>query len=216
MEARNRNTAIVFITTGMYLLLGHLIGFVPVTALIVVLLGFYKLKVSSDRKSYVLIAVGLFILLGEQVAIGIAILLIVFGIYFMRKRTEPDTPGFVQRQGAVESLRWDREAWVIRNTSMWYAVAEIRMDFSLGLPEEKEATIILQGVIGDLDIVVPEDFGLQIVSSVMLGQVQALGRKESGVMNKFVWQTPHYETSEHKVRLILSYVLADVDIKVLG
>ena len=39
--------------------------------------------------------------------------------------------------------------------SFWHAIGEIRMDMSLAVPEDKETTIVLQGLVGDLDLIVP-------------------------------------------------------------
>ncbi|WP_166240713.1 cell wall-active antibiotics response protein LiaF [Paenibacillus turpanensis] len=216
MDNRNRNTALVLIVSGFYLLAGHLIGFMSVTALIIILMGVYKLRYDADKKSYVLLAIGFFILIGQSGAFSVALILILCGLYFIKSKGREERSQSHHRQGLVESLRWDRDAWVLKSMSMWFAVSEVRMDFSLAMPEEKETTVIIQGVVGDIDIIVPEDFGIQVESSIMLGQTQVGGRKESGIMNKFMWKSPHYETSAHKVRLILSYGLADVDIKVLG
>ena len=36
------------------------------------------------------------------------------------------------------------------------------MDLSLAILEQKETTVILQGVVGDIDIKVPEDIGVSV------------------------------------------------------
>jgi lia operon protein LiaF len=121
----------------------------------------------------------------------------------------------MQKHKLMESMKWDKSPWVLKNMSVWNIIGEVNMDLSLAIPEQKESVVILQGIIGDIDIVVPEDMGVSVQSSLMFGQVDVAREKEAGLLNKVAWQSPNYETSEQKVKLIVSYIVGDVDIKVM-
>lgn len=215
MENRNRNTALVLIAAGLFLLLGHLIGFFTVAALIIIWLSIHKIRSSEEKTGYILLAVGILMLLNNHLVIVIAIVLISLGYFYIKSKQLHRDDTYMQKQNLLESLKWDKEPWVAQNMSLWYLVGEINMDLSLALFEETETTMILQGVIGDVDIIVPEDMGVSIHASVLFGQVDVGRDREAGVLNRMVWTSPHYEASEHKLKLMLSYIVGDVDIKVV-
>jgi lia operon protein LiaF len=98
---------------------------------------------------------------------------------------------------------------------MWNLIGEIYIDLSLALPEQQETTLVLQGVLGDVDIIVPEDLGVSVTASVIVGQIDVAREKDTGVLNKIIWQSPNYETSDQKVKLIVSYLVGDIDIKIV-
>jgi lia operon protein LiaF len=35
------------------------------------------------------------------------------------------------------------------------------------------------------------------------------------VLNKITWQSPNYDTCSNKVKLLVSYIVADVDVKII-
>ncbi len=121
----------------------------------------------------------------------------------------------MQKQKLVDSVRLGREPWILRNSSTWYIIGETYIDLSLAILEQKETTVILQGVVGDVDIKVPDDIGVAVTASISFGQIQVANERESGVMNKLVWQSPNYELCDHRVKLVLSYIVGDIKIKVL-
>jgi lia operon protein LiaF len=62
---------------------------------------------------------------------------------------------------------------------------------------------------------VPEFLGVSVNASALVGQINAGNEKETGLVNKVNWQSPNYETSDQKVKLIVSYVVGDIDIKMV-
>ena len=115
------------------------------------------------------------------------------------------------------SIRWGRagEAWTARSSQISVAVAEVAIDLTNAIFEEPEITLNLQGLIGDIDIVVPEDVGLSVNAQVAVGEMRIAGERSSGLGNRFVWRSPNYDMTENRVQLQLSYAVADVNVKVL-
>lgn len=99
--------------------------------------------------------------------------------------------------------------------SIWNIIGEIKLDLSLAIWEEPEVTIVLQGVIGDIDVIVPENVGVSVTGTVIFGQIETGLDKEAGVWNKTNWQSANYHASSNKLKLIVSYIVADVDVKII-
>ncbi|MEW9700567.1 cell wall-active antibiotics response protein LiaF [Paenibacillus sp. SI8] len=212
---RNRNTALLLIGAGLFLLLDHTFGFFPILAIVLILLGIHRLRSRRERKGYVLIGVGAVILFGDHIMIVLSVVLISLGLFFIRSKQVHRDETYIQKQKLVDSVRLGREPWILRNSSTWYIIGETYIDLSLAILEQKETTLILQGVIGDVDVKVPDDIGISVTSSVTMGQIQVSGERETGVMNKLEWQSANYEYCDHRVKLVLSYIVGDINIKVL-
>lgn len=213
-QNRQRNTYLLLIGAGVFLLLNTLLGASAVVAVFMVLLGIYAVRSGSNKKGYLLLGVGLLVILGNHAAIVLALILMSLGFFYLKSR-EHHGGAFVQKQKLIESLKWDREPWVLRSMSLWYAIGELNLDFTLAIPEEAESTVVLQGIIGDIDIIVPDEMGVLVQSSVFFGQLEVGREKEAGVLNRIVWQSPNYDSSEQRVKLIVSYLVGDIDIKVM-
>ncbi|MFC5451507.1 cell wall-active antibiotics response protein LiaF [Paenibacillus aestuarii] len=212
---RNRNTALVLIGAGLFLLLDHTIGFFPILAAVLILLGIHRLRSRRERKGFILIGVGVVILFGNHLTIIISVILISLGLFFIRSKQVHRDDTYIQKQKLMDSVRLGREPWILRNCSTWYIIGETYMDLSMAILEQRDTTVILQGVVGDIDIKVPDDIGVSVTSSVTMGQIQIATERETGVMNKLTWQSANYESSDHRVKLIVSYIVGDINIKVL-
>jgi lia operon protein LiaF len=227
MESGNRNTAFLFIGAGLYLAIGHVINFVSASALVLAALGFVIVRSTTgaerrDLSGYLLLIIAGLVLLANHwgFMIGVVVAAIGYFLYKTKGKAEsapgnPSMPYYV-KQHIVGSIRWGQGvAWTVRSSELSVAIAEIKIDLSNAIFEEDDIVLHLQGIIGDIDIVVPEDVGLTVNAQVTIGEIQVAGEKGAGLMNRLVWRSPNAESAEHRVRLNLSYLIADVDVKVL-
>jgi lia operon protein LiaF len=213
MENRNRNTALVLLSAGLYLLLGNLIGFFNVSALIIVWFGIQKLRIGEQKTAYILIGIATVLLLNGHMAFVIGIVLISLGYYYMKSKKIQEGQDHIQKQNILQSIKWRNEPWELKNTSIWSIIGEIQMDLSIALIEEKETTMVLQGVIADVDLIIPEDLAVSVETSVPFGQVSVGQQREAGLINRIVWQSPNFDIAEQRVKLNISYIIGDIDIK---
>ncbi|MFK7697514.1 cell wall-active antibiotics response protein LiaF [Paenibacillus sp. HJGM_3] len=215
MDERNRNTALVLIAAGLFILLNHYVSFFTTAALVLVLLGLYKIRSSPDKSGYWILGIGVVIFISGHFHFVLAIVLMSLGLFYISSKRAHRGEGHYQKHNLIESIKWDKESWVLKNASLWNIIGEIYIDLSLAIPEQKETTLVLQGVLGDVDIIVPEDLGVSVNASVIAGQIDVVREKETGVLNKIVWESPNYATSDTKVKLMISYLVGDIDIKVV-
>lgn len=215
MEDRKRNTAIVFIAAGLFLLIGKIIGFFAASLLALIALGLYMIRSNGDKSAYVLVAVCGVILAISHFVIIVALVLILLGYYYLHSKRLPQPHVYFDKRNVVQSIKWDKDPWVLKSMNFRTIVGEFRMDMSLALPEEAETTLVLNGIVGDIDIFVPEDWGLSIDANVVFGQIVIGRNKEAGLMNRVLWQTPDYEQRERKLKLVVSFIVADLDIKLI-
>lgn len=214
-QKNHRNTYLLLIGAGVFLLLHKVIGASAIIAVFLLLLGVLAVRSGSEKKGYILLGVGLLLILGNHITIALALILMSLGFFYLKAKEHHGDGAYMQKQKLIESIKWDREPWVLRSMSLWNLIGEVNMDFTLAMPEEQESTVVLQGMIGDIDMIVPDEMGVMVQSSVFFGQLEVGREKEAGVLNRIVWQSPNYETSEYRVKIIVSYLVGDIDIKVM-
>jgi lia operon protein LiaF len=212
---RKRNTYLILIAAGIFLLVDKIFGFSTVVSIVCICFGILSLRNGSSKKGYIFLGIGVVILIGHFFAIIVGIVLLSLGLFYLKSKRTHWNGAYVQKQKLIESIQWNKRPWSLLPMSIWNVVGEIKLDFGFAIWEEPEVTIILQGVVGDIDVIVPENVGISVMSSVVFGQIEVEREKEAGILNKIMWQSPNYHTCTNKVKLIVSYIVADIDVKII-
>ncbi len=206
------SNAILFIAAGIYLALGGVAGYATVNAAVLLFIGIERYRWDRSRLSLIVIAVSTLVLIINQFALFAVVVLVSLGTYYFRAR--PQAFGtYVRKHRLFLNMRLEEQSWVLHSMSFWHAIGEIRMDMSLAVPEDKETTIVLQGLVGDLDLIVPDDYGIQVEASVLLGQISFRQMKEGGMFHRLSWRSPNYDECEQKLKLQLFYLVGDIKIR---
>jgi lia operon protein LiaF len=209
---KRSSNAILFIAAGIYLALGGMAGYATVNAVILLLIGIERYRWDRSRLSIILIAVSTLLLIVNQFGLFALIVLVSLGIYYFRARP-PAFGTYLSKHKLFLNMRLDEQSWVLHSMSFWHAIGEIRMDMSLAVPEEKETTIVLQGLVGDLDFIIPVDFGIRVEASVLLGHISFKQMKEGGMFHRLSCRSPDYDECEQKLKLQLFYLVGDIKIR---
>ena len=215
MENRNRNLALLIGSAVLYIVLGNMIGFFTVTALIVFWLAIMKIRAGDNKLGYLLLGAGLIMLIHDHFILVILLAVVCIAFFYYKSKAQPGEANFLHKHNVLHSLKKGHEQYVLSNMSVWSVINEVNLDLSYALLENDETTIVLQGVIGDIDLVVPEEMAISIDVNVVVGEVDIGRDKESGVMCRVVWRSPDYEESEHKLKLICSFAVGDISINIL-
>lgn len=213
---RNRNTALFLIGTGIFLLLERQLGLFFVLALMLLIYGIYLTRVDHSRKGMVLIGVSALVLVIQHISVVIALALCLGGYYYYQSQKANRSSFRHKKHTLADSIRWGRDPWVLRDSSVWFVFGEVNMDLSMAIMEQEETTILLQGVIGDVKIMIPEEIGVCVEASLALGPLDVHLQQERGVLNKVQWCSPNYDTSNNRVKLIIAFILGDVDVKIIS
>jgi len=213
---RNRNTAYLLIGTGVYLLLEYTIGLYLMTAILLLVFGIYQMRVDHNRKGYLFVVIGIILLLIRDLTIVLAFVLMIGGYFYYQSRKVEKKPFVQKKHTIVDSIRWGNEPWVLKDSSVWFVFGEVNLDLSTAILEQEETTIIVQGVIGDIDIRIPEEIGVWVDASLAVGPIDVELHNEHGILSKVNWQSSNYATSTNRVKLIISFIVGDIDIKILN
>ncbi len=204
----------LIIAAGIYLALGAIAGYATVNAVVLLIIAMDRYRWDRSRLSFVIIAISILVLIVNQFALFALVVLISLGIYYLRAK--PPTAGtYVSKHQLFLNMRWDERSWLLHSMSFWHAIGEVRMDMTLAVPEDRRITIVLQGIAGNVDVIVPDDYGLEVEASVLLGQISFKDKKEGGMFHRFSWKSPDFDTRETQLKLQLFYLVGDIKIRTI-
>ncbi|WP_246168308.1 cell wall-active antibiotics response protein LiaF [Paenibacillus antarcticus] len=215
MGKRNRIIAIGMICIGMLMLSGKWISFLSLVALLLLLFGIYKIRNGDIKKGYTFLAIGAILILLDNLILVVAISLISLGLFYGKSKKMHPNEGFIQKMSFMSNFDWDQSPWVMKSMSVWHVLGESDLDLSLGMPEERETIIVFQGVMGDMDLDIPDYYGVEIEAFVLFGSIDFDGKKDSGMMNRLTWKSANYMDTDYKVKVIVSYIVGDIDIRLI-
>lgn len=209
---RNRIIAIAFILLGLFLLTGEWVGFLTIVALLFLILGIYRIRGGHVSTGYKLLGIGAVLILLDHLILIVAVCLISLGLFYSKSKAVHQRAEVQPRLHFLSSLDLDQIQWVMRDMSDWQVIGEADLDLTLAIPEEKYTVILLQGMVGDVDLRIPDDYGTEIEALVLFGSIEFDGKRDQGMLNRLNWRSPNYDHSEYKVKFVINYVVGDLDI----
>ena len=216
MNTRRRLWAIGFIILGITLIVGKWMNFFTIVALILLVYGVYKIRRGEDVKTgYLLLGIGSGVILLNHLGLVIGIVLISLLIFYMKVKRSSQVSSITQKHQFLSSLHLDRDPWVLRSMGNWHVLGDVDVDLSLAIVEEHENILMFQGILGDLDLMITEDYGIEIDAFVLLGRIELGSQSETGFKNRIIWRSPNYDEAQKRVKIITSYMLGDVSIRLI-
>ncbi|HET7615395.1 MAG TPA: cell wall-active antibiotics response protein LiaF, partial [Bacillales bacterium] len=92
-------------------------------------------------------------------------------------------------------------------------IGDVKIDLSKAIIPEGVSTIVISGLIGDVDIYMPSDLEVSVTGSVIFGELEVLGHKQGGFNRQMNVATKGYEQAERKVNISISVFIGDVDVR---
>jgi len=203
--------AILFAAAALYLALGFTAGFVTANAALVLALGIELFRRGRSQWGTVLMAGGALVILIRHFMLFFALMVLAAAVIVFEARRSPHGR-LSGRHGFHLAMRREEESWVLKPFSSWHLIGDVRLDLTRAVPEEPETVIALQGLLGDVHLLVPEDWGLWVEASVPIGRIKWQHAPDDAVVNRIAWRTPDYENKRFRLRLKVYYLVGDVKI----
>jgi len=216
MREKHGRTAMVLLAAGLFLVLDRIFDPVTLAALTAVALGVYRASVRADGVGYAAMAAGTLFLMVAHWPLLVLLAVAASVFFYARARDWRRSAAGARFGGLVRSLRWERAPFVLSDAQVLSLVGEVRIDLSLAMPERPETTVELEGIVGDVRLIVPDDWRVEVEGFAVFGEFRAPGRRESGLWHRFVWRSPGRPTfdgdSGPVMKLVVRYFVADVEI----
>jgi predicted membrane protein len=106
-----------------------------------------------------------------------------------------------------------RGAWQVAPEDMTVFVGDIDLDFTQAIIPAGQTRLHISGFVGDVDVIIPKDVGIRVVSSAFVTDIKFMGQKHEGFLSPVEFANPAYATAERKVLLETAWFVGDIKIK---
>lgn len=140
---------------------------------------------------------------------------------FSEKQHEPEGDGEVRfktprfRNSFIGDFHLMNNRFELDDMNISYGIGDVKIDLSKAIIPEGESTIVISGLIGDVDIYVPYDLDVSVNASATFGELKVLGYKQGGVNRQINLSTKGYEDASRRIKISISTFIGDVDVRLL-
>jgi predicted membrane protein len=99
-----------------------------------------------------------------------------------------------------------------RGGSISNTFGDMNIDLSEIALAEGEQLLKLDGVFGDLHVLVPKDIEIAVTTHSVFGDVRVLGNVKSGFGQEISYSSPNYSAASKKLRIVSNQVFGDVKV----
>ena len=133
--------------------------------------------------------------------------LIALGIWFVIR---PAT----SISGGISSFRFigndhRQGAWQVVDEEFSQFVGDIRLDLTQAVIQPGETRLRFSGFVGDLVLILPPGMGVSVTTSAFVSELNLFGQRRSSIFTPVDVSTPGYAAAERRLRVDLSYFVAD-------
>lgn len=126
---------------------------------------------------------------------------------------EYEHQGTVYRKSFIGSINLGRSTWEVGKANLWTGIGDIDIDFSKAILKDGVNTVDLSGWIGDVQVYIPEEMPVKIITDLKVGEVDVFNETSSGTNRSVQYVSPNYNDADKKLKLNISLLIGDVDIK---
>jgi lia operon protein LiaF len=163
-----------------------------------------------------IIVIGLIFLIGALTGLNLwglicpaALILIGIALIVQTRRIRPDSDFSVKVIGDIR--RGNGE--MVKNQELWVGIADVDFVASEAEIPFGETRLRLLGLVGDINLRIPEGVGLCIASLAFLTDAKILGDKTSNFVTLFEYTSPGYTEAERRIRLEATFFVADLNVR---
>jgi lia operon protein LiaF len=140
------------------------------------------------------------------------------GWHAYRRWNSPLRPGGIlmpkdSRSSLIGDFHLTSGRFELSHLYIWHGVGNVVIDLSRALLVQEEALLVVDGWIGDVTIYVPVDMPVAISACVSIGDLEVFGHRQGGFNRHVLIRSEHYEQAEQKVKLNISLIVGDIDVK---
>ncbi|AJY75829.1 cell wall-active antibiotics response protein LiaF [Paenibacillus beijingensis] len=127
-------------------------------------------------------------------------------------------PAAQTRSGFIGDLHLGEDYWELKPMNISHFIGDTIIDLTKAQIPHGETKLVISSFIGDVKVFLPSDYeiGVQVISSAFLGDAKILGRKEGGLFRNMNVESPSYNDTDKKIRIVCSTFIGDVRVTKVG
>jgi lia operon protein LiaF len=130
---------------------------------------------------------------------------------------EPELSGESPRLSSVfvGDWRYIDHPYEWKDVNLSCGIGDLKMDLSKAIIPEGESAVVISGLVGDVDLYIPHDLDVSVAVTVIAGDINVLGQRQSGVRRRLTLTTDGYEQARRRVKISISFFIGDIDVRML-
>lgn len=112
----------------------------------------------------------------------------------------------------VEDIHFAEENWTLEPLDLWTGVGNYYFDFTKAYIPEGETPIKLEGWVGDVRMLMPENLAFRIEASANVANIKILNNSADGIRKDYYYETPDYDIATKKVHIVMQFQVGDIRI----
>ncbi len=117
------------------------------------------------------------------------------------------------RNSLIGSLHLINSRFELDDMNITFGIGDVKIDLSKAIIPEGVSSIVISGIVGDVDIYVPYDLDVSVAAAVTAGGIEVLGYKQSGLNRQMHLESPSFKQSTRKVKISVSILIGDIDVR---
>ncbi|QDP39734.1 cell wall-active antibiotics response protein LiaF [Radiobacillus deserti] len=109
-----------------------------------------------------------------------------------------------KKKFVIGDHKFNSPNWKVEPMDLWNAVGDYQIDFTKAFIPDKEIPISIQGWVGDIRIMMPENLEFRLKAEVKAGDIKLFGDSIDGVNRELNFETENYETATRKLDIYLN------------
>jgi lia operon protein LiaF len=126
---------------------------------------------------------------------------------FNHSNKEKRIRGFSIGDVEMKKSNWSLEPMYLHNT-----IGDYFIDFSKAYIPEKETPVHVNGWIGDVKMIVPDDVAVKVEAKVKIGDIRIFDLTSSDINRQLVYQTPGYDDYLRKLTIKIELKIGSIRI----
>ncbi len=104
------------------------------------------------------------------------------------------------------------QPWVLKDICLSNGIGDIRINLATAHIEDGNYVINIQGFIGDVRIIVPENLDVRVDAKIRIGDIEVFDEAYSGTARSVHMEDPSYESSKRRCHIDVSLTIGDIEV----
>jgi lia operon protein LiaF len=113
---------------------------------------------------------------------------------------------------SIGDVSYKKANWSLEPMNLYNSIGDYFIDFSKAYIPEKETPIVIQGWIGDVKIIVPDDVPVRVEAKVKIGDIRIFDLRSTDLNRQLFYESPEYKESIKKLNITIELKVGSVRI----
>lgn len=207
----------------------------PFSVLFAAIAIYIGIKLRPSFWGTLLLVIGIFTAAGiifKLKILKLAIILLLLSIFYryywktkenprvikVETTTQKEHETFVKKQPFIQNSfignkKFGDHVYEIEDINIQTGIGNTIIDLSMTMLPPGETVIVIRGLIGNIQLLVPYDVETSVNHSVLVGKMNVFSEKEEGFNKNILYYSKNYGSGSRKVKVLTSIVVGDLEVR---